>query len=55
MHIFRVISQFINKATLILISYLNLSFKLKTNKESRKLEIYFKLCNRGQLIKKKKI
>jgi cellulose synthase/poly-beta-1,6-N-acetylglucosamine synthase-like glycosyltransferase len=39
---------------LILISYLNLSFKLKTNKESRKLEIYFKLCNRGQLIKKKK-
>ena len=39
---------------LIIISHFNFSYK-STNKESRKLYIYFKLCNRGQLINKKKI
>ena len=40
---------------LIIISTFNFSYKFKTLKESRKLYIYFKLCNRGQLINKKKI
>ena len=40
---------------LIITSYLNFSlnlftiYKFKTNRESRKLQIYFKLCNKGKL------
>ena len=46
---------------LIITSYLNFSlnlftiYKFKTNRESRKLQIYFKLCNKGKLINKKKL
>ena len=40
---------------IIIFSHLNFIYKSKTNKESRKLEIYFKLCNKGKLINKKKI
>ena len=38
---------------IIIISHLNFSDKSRINKESRKLQIYFKLCNKGKLINKK--